>query len=84
MGFYIPLADDSKEGFGTDAEWWPSLYEYQQEAANVLFFTYVNPGTMIVPAAFEKLAATRGMDIEGGVPEETSKVEIIFNYDKFD
>ncbi len=49
MGIYLTLADDTEEGFETDAEWEPALYEYQQEAANVLFFCFINPATMEVP-----------------------------------
>ncbi len=49
VGFYITLADDFEEGFETEAEWDPVLYEYQQTGANVLFFTFVNPATMEIP-----------------------------------
>ena len=31
------------------------MLSYIQEGANVLFFTFINPGTMDVPAAFQKL-----------------------------
>ena len=75
MGFYLPLADDVEEGFESDADWEPSLYPYQQEAANVLFFTFINPSTMVVPKAFEKLAATRGTGAEGAIPEDTSGLD---------
>ena len=79
MGFYLPLADDVEQGFETDADWEPLLYPYQQEAANVLFFTFINPGTMVVPAAFEKLAGTRGTGAEGAVPEDTSRLNVQFS-----
>ena len=49
------LADDTEDGFGTDADWDVKLYPYQQEGANVLFFTFVNPESMKIPKAFEKL-----------------------------
>ncbi len=49
MGFYLTLADDTEEGFGTDSDWEPALYQYQQDAANVLFFCFINPATMQVP-----------------------------------
>ena len=35
--------------------WDPKLYPYQQEGANVLFFTFINPETMAVPESFKKL-----------------------------
>ena len=31
------------------------MLSYIQEGANVLFFTFINPATMDVPAAFQKL-----------------------------
>ncbi len=71
MGLYIILADDYVDGFGSDADWQPALFPYQQEAANVLYFTFINPETMAVPPAFERLAATRGTGVEGAVPEDT-------------
>jgi len=71
LGMYILLADDFEEGFEDDADWTPRLYEYQQLGANVLFFTFINPATMEVPLAFQKLAASRGSDAEGSVPADT-------------
>ena len=35
--------------------WEPKLYPYQQQGANVLFFTFINPETMAVPESFKKL-----------------------------
>ncbi len=49
IGLQIWLADDYTEGFGTDEDWFPELYEYQQECANLLFFSHINPETMTVP-----------------------------------
>ena len=49
MGIYILLADDDHKGFESTADWEPSLYEYQQTGANVLFFTFIHPQTMDVP-----------------------------------
>merc|ERR1712073_37560 len=46
-------------------------YEWQQKAANVLFFTFIHPITMDVPPAFEALAKTRGKDIPGAIPKDT-------------
>jgi len=71
MSFYIVLADDSEEGFTTDDDWNPQLFPYQQEAANVLFFTFINPETMTVPKSFINLAASRGTNAEGAVPANT-------------
>ena len=33
---YIILADDTEDGYHSDADWEPKLYEYQQIGANVL------------------------------------------------
>jgi hypothetical protein len=33
---YILLADDTEDGFHSDADWEPKLFEYQQKGANVL------------------------------------------------
>ena len=41
--------------FHSDADWEPRLYPYQQQGANVLFFTFINPETMTIPEAFKKL-----------------------------
>merc|ERR1712038_804553 len=72
MGFYLPLADDTEEGFGTNnCDWEPELYDYQVEAGNVLFFTFINPETMEVPCAFEKLMATKGSGAKGAIPDDT-------------
>jgi hypothetical protein len=46
VGLYIILADDTEEGFHTDSDWDPKLFEYQQTGANVLFFTFINPGLL--------------------------------------
>jgi len=71
MAMYILLCDDTEEGYETDADWDPKLYPYQQEGANVLFFTFIHPKTMKVPKSFDKLAATRGTDAEGAIPKDT-------------
>jgi len=76
MGLYILLADDSEcktesACFDSTAEWDPQLYEWQQEGSNVLFFTFIHPGTMDVPPAFEKLARSRGSGKPGAVPKDT-------------
>merc|ERR1711935_75441 len=71
MGLYILLADDDHEGFENNAVWQPRLYEWQQKAANVLFFTFIHPVTMDIPPAFEDLAKTRGTNVEGAIPSDT-------------
>ena len=71
MGIYILLADEDHEGFESNADWEPRLYDYQQKSANLLFFTFIHPITMEVPPSFQKLAATRGKNIEGAIPKDT-------------
>jgi len=81
MGMYILLADDTEPGYHTDnAAWTPLLHPYQQAGANVLFFTFINPATMDIPAAFKKLAATRGTGEEGAVPADTLIIFAIGGY----
>lgn len=54
--------------YHTPGNWQPQLYPYQQNAANVLYFTFVNPKTMpAVPVAFQNLAQTRGTNAQGAV-----------------
>lgn len=65
------LADDTEDGFHTEDEWQPKLYPWQQTGANVLFFTFINPESMVVPKSFAQLASTRGSDQEGAVPKDT-------------
>ena len=60
-----------QEGFESDAEWNPELFEWQQQASNVLFFTFIHPDTMEVPPSFQKMAASRGTDQPGAVPADT-------------
>merc|ERR1719430_2474955 len=71
LGMYILLADNTEDDFHDDADWEPLLYPYQQDGANVLFFTFINPETMEVPLSFKKLAASRGTNAEGAVPADT-------------
>ena len=61
----------SNEGFENNAVWQPRLYDWQQKAANVLFFTFIHPVTMDVPPAFEDLAKTRGTGVDGAIPSDT-------------
>ena len=72
LGLYILLADDDEEGFENDATGWtPELFPWQQEASNVLFFTFIHPETMAVPPSFKTLSDTRGTDQPGAVPKDT-------------
>merc|ERR1711983_194552 len=71
MGLYVLLADDDHEGFESEAVWEPRLYEWQQKAANVLFFTFIHPVTMEIPPSFANLAKTRGTGVEGAIPADT-------------
>jgi len=80
LGMYILLADDTEDNFHTDAEWEPKLYPYQQSGANVLFFTFINPETMLVPESFKKLALSRGTGGEGSVPADTRIIFAIGGY----
>ena len=81
LGMYILLADNTEEGFGDDAEWEPKLYEYQQKGSNILFFTFIDPKTMNIPKAFEKLSATRGSSEPGAVPKDTKIIFAIGGYE---
>lgn len=80
IGMYLPLADETEEGFHDNSDWTPKLYPYQQRGANVLFFTFINPVTMEVPRAFSKLAATKGTNVEGAVPGDTRIIFAIGGY----
>jgi len=81
LGMYLLLADDLEDGYHTDnSTWEPLLHPYQQEGANLLFFTFINPATMDVPVAFQKLAATRGTGAEGAVPADTRILFAIGGY----
>jgi len=71
LGLYILLADDYEEGFASNADWNPELFDWQQEASNVLFFTFIHPDTMEIPPSYQKLAATRGTGLPGSVPSNT-------------
>jgi len=72
LGLYILLADDTEEGFESEtSSWEPELHPWQQEAANVLFFTFIHPDTMSIPPSYVKLAASRGTGLPGAVPKET-------------
>jgi len=81
LGLYVLLADDDEEGFENESDsWTPELFPWQQEAANVLFFTFIHPETMDVPPSFKKLAATRGTNQPGAVPADTVIIFAIGGY----
>merc|ERR1712200_38354 len=80
LGMYILLADDYEEGWDSSVNWEPKLFEYQQLGANVLFFTFINPATMVIPESFKNLAKTRGTGAEGAVPADTVIIFAIGGY----
>ncbi len=80
VGMYILLADNTEAGYEDDSDWTPELYEYQQEGANVLFFTFIDPSTMEIPLAYQKLSATRGTGAPGAVPQDTLILYAIGGY----
>merc|ERR1719483_1323280 len=80
LGLYVLLADDTEEGFESSADWDPKLFAWQQEASNVLFFTFIHPDTMDVPSSYQKLAATRGSGTTGSVPADTVIIFAIGGY----
>ena len=53
--FFIRYHDES--------DWNPLLYPYQQTGANVLYFTFIDPATMLVPLSFRKLGNKRQKDL---------------------
>lgn len=72
LGIYVLLADHTEEGFENNAtKWTPELFEWQQKAANVLYFTFIRAQEMEVPMAYQKLAKTRGTNEPGAVPANT-------------
>merc|ERR1719495_36055 len=71
LGLYVLLADDTEAGFESTADWEPKLFPWQQEASNVLFFTFIHPDTMEVPLSYQRLAASRGSGAPGSVPANT-------------
>jgi len=72
MGVYTLLADDTVPGYTSHDNWLPLLPSYLQSGANVLFFTFLHPGTMAVPPAFANFAKTRGTNAKGAIPANTT------------
>jgi len=60
LGIYCLLADDGEVGYTSSDNWQPSLYNYQTQGSNVLFFAFINPKNMSVPPAFSNLAKCKG------------------------
>jgi len=81
VGMYLPLADDNVNGYHDNSDWSPLLYPYQQQGANILFFSFINPATMGVPLAFRKLCQSRGSGEEGSVPADTLIIFAIGGYE---
>jgi len=80
IGMYLNLADDEVFGYGDLDDWDPLLYPYQQEGANVLYFSFINPATMVVPHSFRNLAQTRGTGVEGAIPADTKIIFAVGGY----
>jgi len=67
-GLYLLLAGDYlSERWHADKNWDPRLHQYQQTNIHVLYFAFINPGTMKVPLSFQSLAATRNTQTWGAV-----------------
>jgi len=75
LGMYVLVADDTYPGHTSTDDWEPVLHAYQQEGANALFLTFLNPATMpALPPAFKHLAASRGSSAEGSLPANTTLI----------
>jgi len=81
VGMYLTLADNTVPGYGDTDDWSPLLYPYQQQGTNVLFFSFVNPATMLVPRSFRKLAMSRGTQVSGSVPNDTRIIFAVGGYE---
>ena len=42
-----------------ESDWNPLLHPYQQTGSNVLYFSFIDPATMLVPLSFRKLGNDR-------------------------
>jgi len=71
LGMYCLLADDTVPGYTSNDNWQPKLPDYLQSGSNVVFFTFINPKSMVVPPAFVNLAKTRGNGGSGSIPSNT-------------
>jgi len=66
---------DTVPGYTSKDEWQPELPGYLARGANVLFFSFIYPGTMAVPPAYSNFAKTRGSGRPGSIP---SNITIMF------
>lgn len=80
LGMYLLLADDTVAGYTSTDNWQPALNDYQVTGANVLFFTFIHPGTMKVPPAFVNFAKQRGTRANGAIPADTKIIFAIGGY----
>ena len=80
MGMYLLLADETVPGYTSNDDWTPALNDYQTTGANVLFFSFINPGTMEVPPAFTTLAKSRGTGASGSISADTTIMFAIGGY----
>ena len=74
VGMYLLVSDNKDHRYTDSHNWTPQLRPYQVDGFNVLFLTFVDPASMVVPLAMRNLAATRGMDAEGSLPEHTTLI----------
>ena len=74
VGMYLLVSDNKSPPYTDLHNWIPQLRPYQVDGFNVFFLTFVDPASMVVPHAMRNLAATRGTDAEGAVPEHTKLV----------
>ena len=73
LGMYVLVADDTDKVYTSTHEWTPQLHPYQQQGADVLYLTFLNPALMpSVPPAFAALAKSRGTGAAGAVPSGTT------------
>jgi len=68
---YTLVADDTVAGYTSNDNWQPGLPHYLESGSNVLFFSFIHPGTMKVPPSFANFAKTRGSANNGSIPANT-------------
>ena len=74
VGMYLLVSDNGDHRYTDSHHWTPQLRPYQVDGFNVLFLTFVDPASMVVPPGMRNLAATRGMAAEGSLPEHTTLI----------
>ena len=62
--------------YADESDWTPLLYPYQQNGANVLYFTFIDPRMMVVPLAFRKLGNIREIEIVSRFKTFQQKAEV--------